>query len=66
MNAFPVSDQVDIPDINDASLVTPVGEKLQSEERSTNKKGSTGCIRKNCIRIRLGLKIDKICSCMPL
>jgi hypothetical protein len=35
MNAFPVSDQIDIPGTNDATLVNPIGEKLQSEEQPT-------------------------------
>lgn len=35
MNAFPISDLVDISGENSASILNPVGEKLQSEEQPT-------------------------------
>jgi hypothetical protein len=31
MNAYPVSDLVETPRVNDASMVNPIGERLQSD-----------------------------------
>ncbi len=35
MNAYPVSEQVNSPEVNTRSMLNPIGEKLQSEEKPT-------------------------------
>lgn len=37
MNAYPVSNMVDNPEINDISMLSPIGDKLQSEVEPTTR-----------------------------
>jgi putative SOS response-associated peptidase YedK len=61
MNAYPISDLVDNPEINEISMINPIGDKLQSAvEPPTRIIRSIGRIKKKLLQIYRGLGINTI------